>query len=242
MPLLSPMVFSKPALLAVLACLLANCTHTAKEPPPSKVTRHECMVMAEAYRMHHWTPSLDNVRHGVDAKGVRIDTPDATYNPGGKIPGWWKPGEETEGIPYQWGGFSTLDEFDDGLNEGMAAGDVYTDVKRSLLDSAVTGEAVGIDCSGYISRLWKLPRSYSTRELPGLCKEIRWDALKPGDILNTRNAHCLLFAGWDDKEHARLVAYETGCPPSWRVLSHSIDVKWLKSLGYKAWRYRGMVN
>lgn len=171
-----------------------------------------------------------------------MDTPDSNYNRGGKIPGWWVPGQETEGVPYQWGGFNTVAEFDTGLKAGKAAGDVYTDVKRSLLDDAVTNEAVGIDCSGFISRLWKLPRSYSTRELPGLCQNIAWNSLKPGDILNTHNAHCLLFAGWEDKKHVRLVAYETGCPPSWRVLSHSIDVEWLKSLGYSAFRYRGMVN
>lgn len=150
------------------------------------------------------------------------------------------PGQRTEGVPYQWGGFSTIEEFDAGVKAGKAAGDVYTEAKRTLLDDAVSTEAVGIDCSGYISRLWKLPRSYSTRELPGLCKEISWPSLKPGDILNTHNAHCLLFAGWDDKKRTKLLAYETGCPPSWRVLSHTIDVEWLKSLGYKPWRYRGI--
>lgn len=190
--------------------------------------------------MHKWTPSQVNVRHGPDASGVRVDTPDITHNPGGKIPGWWVPGMETEGVPYQWGGFCTLEEFDAGVKAGKAAGDVYTAAKRSKLDEAVTNDAVGIDCSGYISRLWKLPRSYSTRELPAFCTEVHWEALKPGDILNTHNAHCLLFAGWDDEEHVRLIAYETGCPPSWRVVGHTIDVKWLKSLGYKAYRYWGM--
>ena len=219
---------------------LSSCAHTQKLPPPSTVTRHECLQMAEAYRAHKWTPVAANCRHGPDSRGVRVDTPDITHNPPGKIPGWWVPGKETEGVPYQWGGFCTIEEFDAGLKTGKAAGDVYTDAKRSLLDDAVTTEAVGIDCSGYISRLWKMPRSYSTRELPDFCDEIAWSALKPGDILNTRNAHCLLFAGWDDHEHVKLLAYETGCPPSWRVLSHAIDVQWLKSLGYRAYRYRGI--
>ncbi len=222
-----------PLLLLTLA--LSNCS-----APPSSVTRSECLQTAKHYMRHRWTPTERNVRHGFDAKGIRIDTPDIRYQPPGAIAGWWQPGQENEGIPYQWGGFSTLAEFDQGVRDGKAAGDIYTQAKRDALDDAVSQEAVGIDCSGLISRCWKLPRSYSTRELPKLCRSIAWDDLKPGDILNTYNAHCLLFVDWDGPNHERLLACETGCPPTWKAVSHAIDVAWLKSLGYKAWRYRGM--
>ena len=67
-----------------------------------------------------------------------------------------------------------------------------------------------------------------------------WDEMQPGDILNTYNAHCLLFAGWNDPQHKQIIAYETGCPPDWKVVSHSIDVPWLKGLGYKPFRYKNM--
>ena len=225
----------KSLLLALfLPLLLAHCA------APSTVTRAECLRTANSYRMHRWTPEAGNVKHGPDSKGIRIDTPDISYQPPGAIPGWWVAGTQTQGVPYQWGGFSTLAEFDQGLKDGKAAGDVYTDAKRAALDDAVSTEAVGIDCSGFISRCWKLPRSYSTRELPLLCKSIRWDELKPGDILNTHNAHCLLIADWDGPNRERVLAVETGCPPTWKVVSHTIDVAWLKSLGYTAWRYRGM--
>lgn len=209
-------------------------------PVPSRVTRAECMNTADAYRLHRWTPTHANVKHGYDARGIRVDTPDIGYNPDGAVPGWWKPGEANEGVPYQWGGFSTLAEFDAGVRAGKAAGDVYTSEKRRMLDDAVSTSAVGIDCSGYISRCWKLDRSYSTRELPLLCTRIDWKELQPGDILNTHNAHCLLFAGWLDGQHKQLLAYETGCPPTWKVVSHGIDAEWLKSLGYACFRYNGM--
>lgn len=225
----------------VLPVFLSQCTGVFPGLlPPSRVTRMECLRTAESYRTHRWTPRHENVRHGADSKGIRIDTPDISYHPAKAIPGWWVPGTETVGVPYQWGGYSTLPEFDRGIREGKAAGDVYTDAKRAALDDAVSADAVGIDCSGFISRCWKLPRSYSTRELPLLCRSIGWDELEPGDILNVHNAHCLLIADWDGPNRERVLAYETGSPPTWKVVSHTIEVSWLKSLGYQPYRYRGM--
>ncbi len=238
-----------PALLQRIVlpiCLaLASCASPGQPPMPilSKVTRAESIQIAESYLRHRWVPSRQNILHGNDARGVRVDTPDIDYQPGGRaIPGWWVPGAVNEGVPYQWGGFSTLAEFDQGIAQGLAAGDVYTDAKRAALDDAVSPQAVGIDCSGFVSRCWKLPRAYSTRELPGLCDPIPWEDLKAGDILNTHNAHCLLVSHWDDAQRERVFVYETGCPPTWKVAAHAIDVAWLKSLGYTAWRYRGIVD
>lgn len=226
------------AAIGLVACSSAPLVETASF---SSVTRHECLGTAEAYRIHRWTGSGTNLMHGPDSKGIQVDTPDSTYQKPGAIPGWWRTGEENEGVPYQWGGFSTLAQFDAGLRAGKAAGDVYTNEKRRLLDDAVSKEAVGIDCSGFISRCWKLPRSYSTRELAGLCVQLNsWNDLRPGDILNTFNAHCLLFAGWDDPQHKKIIAYETGSPPNWKVVSHTIDTDWLRGLGYRPFRYKNM--
>ena len=209
-------------------------------PSPSRLTRSECMGIAESYRAHRWKPTEANVKHGPDTKGIQVDSPDIGYNPSGAVPGWWKAGEECEGIPYQWGGFCTLKEFDAGISEGKAGGDVYTTEKRRLLDDAVSDEAVGIDCSGFISKCWKLPRSYSTRELHLVSHEISYDDLQPGDILNTPNAHCVLFSGWNDGTRIRMNVYETGCPPTWKVVSHPLETAWMKVLGFKCLRYNGI--
>lgn len=231
-------------LASVLALSLIGCSTPRALPEASTypiVSRQECLLIAEAYRTHAWTGSAANIMHGLDSRGIRVDTPDSTYQKPGAIPGWWRTGVPNQGVPYQWGGFSTLAEFDAGLRAGKAAGDVYTSDKRRLLDDGVSDQAVGIDCSGFISRCWKLPRSFSTRELAGLCTEVpSWSDLKPGDILNTYNAHCLLFAGWEDAEQKVLAAYETGSPPDWKVVAHGIDAKWLRSIGYKPLRYVNM--
>jgi hypothetical protein len=151
------------------------------------------------------------------------------------------PGQWNEGVPYQWGGFSTLAEFDRGIAAGKAAGDVYTLQKRALLEAAVSDEAVGIDCSGFVSRCWRLPRAYSTRELDGICLRLpSYDALMPGDVLNTYNAHCLLFGGWVDAQRSRIWAYETGIPPHWKVIRHRPTVASLKASGFVPLRYPGL--
>lgn len=97
-----------------------------------------------------------------------------------------------DGFPYQWGGFDTPAEFDRKIAAGHAAGDIYTPAKRAALESAVSAEACGIDCSGLISRCWRLDRSYSTRELASLCTPLSsLEDLRPVDILNVHNAYVL---------------------------------------------------
>lgn len=223
--------------LWVLSLLTVGCSG----PGGAGVTRSECLVIAEQYRAHRWIPSAANVRHGIDAGGVVVDTPDIGYQKPGAVPGWWVPGIVNEGIPYQWGGFVTPEQFDRDVASGKAAGDVYTQQKRHLLDAAVSRDATGIDCSGFVSRCWRLPRSFSTREFQSICDPIlSWDDLRPGDILNTFNGHVCLFAGWADAARTRLVAYETGIPPHWLVVRHIVSANELKAKGFAPFRYRGI--
>jgi len=124
---------------------------------------------------------------------------------------------------------------------GLAAGDIYSPLKRKLLYDGVSREACGIDCSGYISRCWGLSRAYSTRELQGLCDPLReFSQMRPGDLINKYNVHALLFSSWLDKERTHFVAYETGSEPSWKVLRHAIAVSYVADKGYRPFRYRGM--
>ena len=227
--------------LGLLAWVLVGVAAPAQAQNP--VRRKEAIALAEEYVRFRWTPSAANAFRGLDRDGIRVDTPDIDFsNPGGR-PGWWEPGHANVGVPYMWGGFSSLSEFREGIANGRYAGDVYTREKRRLLESAVSQHAVGIDCSGLVSRCWGLERSYSTRELPGLCVPLRsYEELKQGDILNSDNNHVLLFKAFADKTHARIIAYEAGSPPTWKVLQDSISVPMLKSFGYKPWRYKNIVD
>jgi hypothetical protein len=92
-----------------------------------------------------------------------------------------------------------------------------------------------------ISRCWRLSRSYSTRELESLCKKLDdYSLLKPGDILNKHNAHVLLFERFTDASKTRILAYQTGSPPTWKVLRHTVPVTYLQERGYAPLRYRNI--
>ena len=245
-------------LLASGCCvLMASCANTvvnAERPrvpqvkgDPSKVgalsslTRVEALSIADSFVKHCWTPTQANVLHGPDAHGIRVETPDVTFNMPGKAPGYWSPGEVAVGIPYCWGGMDTPESFDRGIAEGKFAGDVCTDTKRKLLDDGVSAQTCGVDCSGFVSRCWKLTWSCSTRELPFICDELRsFDDLKPGDAVNFENAHVMLVAGFIGGDHKTLAVYQTGSPNSWKCEKQWVTLDWLKKAGYKPWRYRGI--
>jgi hypothetical protein len=196
------------------------------------------MAVAENYRTHPWRPEKRHIFHGIDPGGIRVDTPDIDFRPEGTRPGWWLAGQINIGVPYQWGGSCSLAEFDRGIRAGKYAGDIYTPAKREGLENAVSRHAVGIDCSGFISRCWKLEKNYSTRTLQEICEPIDAKELRPGDILNLDNAHVLLFVRFLDATRSRIVSYETGCPPTWKVILTNQAIQPLLKEGYRPLRYR----
>lgn len=205
----------------------------------AQVKRDEAIRIAEEYRNLRWTASEANVFHGKDANGIWVDTPDASFSRPGTRPGWWRAGGENIGMPYKWGGFSSPKEFRAGLKKGLYAGDIYSAEKRRLGDAAVSRHTVGIDCSGLISRCWKLRRAYSTHELPALCEPLgSFAELQPGDIVNAPNNHVLLFKSFTDGSKRRILAYEAGSPPTWKVLLNSVPLSLLEKDGYRPLRYR----
>jgi hypothetical protein len=205
------------------------------------LTRAEALRVAESYVTHVWQSSATNQRHGADSRGVEIHTPD---RPGGH--GWpdgacWDVGASNSGVAYKWGGFDTPESFDAGVRSGKAAGDVYTPVKRRLGGAAVSGDAVGIDCSGFISRCWKLPHKYSTSSLAEICQKLPSpDQLEPADIMNTEGGHVILFVKWMDETRTRALFYEAA--PYSKTLASERNIAELVAAGYTPMRYRRIRN
>ena len=204
-----------------------------------RVTRSEAVATAHRYTQVQWMPEQRHVRHGVDAAGITVHTPDETLAKYGDKHGWWKPGVMARSMPYQWGGFDTPESFLAKIIAGKKAGDIADKAKRKLGDAGASGDSCGIDCSGFVSRCWNLRRPVSTRDLHRICDRLgSWDDLRAGDIL-LNDKHVVLFVKWQvpGKE---LAAYEAGPFPVWRVSACGLYQEKLIAHGYTPWRYRGM--
>ncbi len=221
---------------SLLAALLSLATLSAFG---ESVTRDEALKIAQSYVEHEWKASPANVRHGKDAQGVNIQTPDQAGGSGFPVGACWLVNEKNTGVPYKWGGFDTPQSFDAGVRAGQAAGDVYTSEKRKLGGAAVSGDAVGIDCSGFISRCWKLPKKHSTSMLFGICDKLPSPAdLKPGDVMNSAEGHVLLFVKWSDETKTRALFYEAA--PFSKTLASEHAVADLQASGCQPLRYRSI--
>jgi hypothetical protein len=239
------MKFLPHILLSAILPLLAACSSADREVPAipgpaRKVTSQEALAIAHAYASMKWTPRPENARHGIDPGGILVHTPDHGLAAHGFARGSWKPGIVQTGMPYQWGGFDTPRTFVQRVRRGAAAGDIATPYKRSGGDAVVSEEAAGIDCSGFVSRCWRLTRSISTAELPGITDEITWQQLLPGDIL-LKDGHVLLFAGWQ-RPGSIILAYEAGPFPAWKVAANAMPTDLLFQQNYHPRRYRHIIH
>jgi len=236
------MTRSKKYLLLIFALLVVSCAPTdrLKIPEPAdSVTRDEVISTAYLYTQVSWAAEERHVKHGDDEDGITVHTPDVSLNRRGFSNGWWEPGKTMKGMPYQWGGFDTPRGFLSSLERGEFAGDISTRSKRELGDGGTSKNACGIDCSGFVSRCWRLDRPYSTKELPSISRKLKsWIHLKPGDIL-LNGQHVLIFKQWSRSGKSMLV-YEAGPYPVWRVNAAEIPVEKLQREGYEGWRYRGI--
>jgi len=187
----------------------------------SAITRSEMMGVAESYINHAWTASEENVCAGKIAKKIvkekvngvfvekeykiRIDTPDEDCGSACFNLGWWNSqGETNTGMPYKWGGFSTLEGFDNGIRSGACGGDVYNRNIELSGYGSYDFDAAGIDCSGFVSRSWKLKSQKTTKSLPNISKELgedfgfnqteKYQGMKKGDIFNIYGYHVMLSA------------------------------------------------
>jgi hypothetical protein len=249
------MHFSSLLFLSTAICLsgcvsVTNSAKVAEElspgdpSAPSQVTPTEALAIAHQFTSHSWRPYAKNILHGKDKRGVLVHTPDAGFTNHPERPGWWVPGEVNNGMPYKWGGFDTIASFDTAVATGFAAGDVSTPEKRRLDNAAVSTEAAGVDCSGFVSRCLKLPSVYDTTHLPSVCTILpgAFD-LRPGDLLNIPRGHVLLCAGWVDSDRKWIYYYETGgAPEYWKPGLKQSPIDALFALGYQPLRYRGMAR
>lgn len=189
--------------------------------------RRRALELAELYRTFEWTATEENVFHGEIRPGVPVHTPDISFH----ADGWHPDGRVNRGMPYAWGGFSSMEQFRSALKEGYYAGNI-----PATTQAPGSARAVGLDCSGFVARAWDLPVKQSTRTLGGLCYELESCAdLLPGDILNKANGHVVLFKEWVDGEHTVMRVVEAG---HLRVEENDYPVTEREQRGFIPMRYK----
>jgi hypothetical protein len=223
--------------IVVVLVLFSVVAAHASNPP--SVSRAEALKIAESFLEHHWRATSRNLFHGKDARGIEVHTPDRLGGRGGPLAECWQVDADNIGIAYKWGGIDTPESFDAGIQKGKAAGDVYTAEKRRRGGAAVSSDAVGIDCSGFICRCWKLTQRYSTDSLASICQKLPSPAdLGPADIMNHSGGHVILFVKWLDPAKKRALFYESS--PFSKTLASERELSDLTAAGYVPLRYRNI--
>lgn len=152
-------------------------------------------------------------------------------NTDGNCPGRGKPryigGPGTySSVPYDWGGWDTVSGYNNYMDSNYQAGDIDT--------AGVEGCSRGVDCSGFVSRVWQLSSKHSTWTLPNVSWELpSTNYLLRGDIMNKAGDHVVLFAsfatnGINDYEATTYNAYD-------RV--YYTYSSWSRLTGYEPRRY-----
>ncbi|MBK8148496.1 MAG: VCBS repeat-containing protein [Acidobacteria bacterium] len=141
------------------------------------ITRDQIIANAVPYTSQTWTATSANRWFGIACGGKTIQTP-----------AWVQVGENVS-MPYCWGGWTTTSAIQGYLDLGRSAGDNDTETAFGAEPSC----AVGLDCSGFVSRAWGLTTKQATSTLPGISTTKPLSQTQPGDIVNIVSNHTRLI-------------------------------------------------
>ncbi len=165
---------------------------------------------AADYAQHTWVMSVKN------QKGSCTSSYKSDYTPGAQ-----------KGVPYDWGGFDTVAEFDQKIADGYGAG--------SHSWHGILSCTTGVDCSGFVSRCWELSEKYSTSTIGEVSHSIAKKDLVSGDAFNKKGSHIVLWVG--TAGDGGPIFYEASGSASKVRLNSSASWSYLN--GYSPIRYNG---
>jgi hypothetical protein len=136
--------------------------------PAQAITREQVIARAKAYAYHPWRCTAANLTASCSS------TYRSAYVPGDYL-----------GLPYDWGGYVTLFEFDQEIARGAGAGSYASD--------GVLSCTTGVDCSGFVSKAWDTAH-YGTATLETVSTVIPQSSILAGDVFNKPNYHVVLYS------------------------------------------------
>lgn len=144
-------------------------------------------------------------------------------------------GADTYGsMPYCWGGFHTVSQFINGLNNGGRVGNIYTGT------GSYVSNTYGLDCSGFVSKCWGQTTKYGTSTLSQISSTLsNHSYLQLGDALNKAGSHVMLFYGTDGSGNYQL--YESTTYNQYDRVAFTLRSATSVS-DYTAIRYNGIVD
>ncbi len=197
----------------------------------SNIWRNNVVKCALGYANHLWKPSSINSYHGYDEDGILVNTPDSGYKSSKYNCGWWLMDQFNKGIPYNWGGCSTIVDFSEGIMAGKYAGNV-----PDSRENGICKNCVGVDCSGLVTICWELKNRLYTKTIPAIASPLKsMDLLLPGDVILLPGSHVMIFIDFinDRKTSVQIVdaSRSTG-----RVMLRTVLLSYLSGNGYIGYR------
>jgi hypothetical protein len=164
-------------------------SRAVREPLP-RITRAEILGASRAYLSVNWVMGADNFsKSGIENACIVTEWKH-----------WMRPrhfgrsmiGQTIGPMPYRWGGADTPASFKRRIEEGALAGDICT-CRDDRYNQCVVEEAAGVDCSGFVSRAWGIPKRGTTGLLDVATPVSSLSSMRPGDALNWPGHHVRLF-------------------------------------------------
>jgi len=182
------------------------------------ITRRQIIANAESYLNVRWQLNSANYQQGADQG--QCSPPASLWKRPVRLNGM--EGREIRAVPYKWGGYQSLAQFQKYLSEGYLAGDVCT-CRTNQYGYCITNNSTGVDCSGFVSRVLE-ENYYTTSNLKKIADPLpSFLDLRPGDILNRAGHHVRLFVGFAEDGPLALKTIESAvscggvCAATYRV-------------------------
>src|SRR5262249_37530454 len=153
----------------------------AAPPATPRVRRSDILAAGRAYLNINWVMHANNFsKPGIDSLCVPAQ---------GKH--WKRPnhftastiGQQIGPMPYWRGGDDTPQTFMRRIAAGALAGSVCT-CREQRFNQCVVADAAGVDCSGFVSRAWGIPKRGTGGLLDVATKVRDIDSLRPGDAFD----------------------------------------------------------